>query len=143
MTEDQEDTSMMKEEPLSKIERRLSEMAMEDQVQQAEITDVSVYRDDGEDYVALTVETVTGYSDTDYLPVPDGYRFEQSDLVTLLEFTGRSPNDLRSLVGDRIPFRGGEIPYWAMREVLRFEEKAVDEWDAGKRMEKVNQVVEE
>lgn len=123
--------------------RELSEKKLETNVQQAEFVDVSatIFPDDVDKHTdkALIVElqTVSGMTVTDWLPMPDEYDPARSDLAVVFEFTGANVSEPMSLTGKRVPMAEGSVDYAAMRRVLRQEEAAVGQWDAEKRLQKV------
>lgn len=132
---------------LEDVERDLSEKRLEATNLQAEVTDLdpvtkAVGHTDERPGVMVSYETVAGSSAADWLPVPDEYDHERSDLATLLDFTGADPNDLDSLKGQRVPFEEGRVRYDAMRQVLDSAAAANYDWDAEKRREKAQELLD-
>lgn len=124
------------------FEAQLSEKRLEEQVQQAEIIDVEARETPEADHTdaALVVEyeTVSGFRATDWLPMPDRYDTQMSDLAAVIEFTDSDTGDLTTLEGKRLPFRDGEPLYGVIRDVLAQEEAAVGDWGYEKRLEKAS-----
>jgi hypothetical protein len=126
---------------LDDAEQHLSERRLQAQNRQAEVASITPQcgeRTPGDasiEGVTVVFQSVAGDEATDWLPLPDDYRPAESDLVTLLEYTGTEPNDLRSLEGQRAPY-DGRVRYDVMRQVLASAAEAHDDWDREKRQRK-------
>jgi hypothetical protein len=132
---------------LSELEKRLSERRLEAKVGQIEITDIEATQTTREKQpstgVTLSLENVSGDTSEVYVSMPPEYDPLQYDLPTLVEFTGADANDLETLVGSRIPSHEGKAAFAVMRQVLRSEEEAHNDWDYEKRLEKAGELRDE
>lgn len=133
---------------LEEFEQKLSEKRLKSQVKQAEIVDIgttfeNIGKQPARNALSVTFESVSGEQIEDVIGMPTEYKPSKSDLATMLEFTGVSPNDLRELEGKRVPMEDGLPQYRVMRNVLANEPSTGSGWDAEKRLERADELMED
>lgn len=85
----------------------------------------------------VVVQNLTDTEFTELLPAPNRWDYSNSDLVTLLEFTGLSVEETSDLPGKRLPVKEGVV-WHQMRHVLQREDRQDASWSYEGRLDELD-----